>query len=180
MSLVPWLNDLFYERRWPALYDQNFGLGISSLDLATPSLFSVPLRSGYFRPWRLMATNDSGVSNVVNDKDSFKVNLDVQQFKPDEVTVKVADGYLVVEGKHEERGDEHGTISRQFIRRYRLPNNVDESAITSTLSSDGVLQLVAPKKQSDESSEKIIPITQTNQPAIKPKESETKSEEMDS
>lgn len=70
----------------------------------------------------------------------------MQQFKPEEVTVKVVDNFIVVEGKHEERGDEHGFVSRHFVRKYRLPQNCDESAISSTLSSDGVLQLVAPKK----------------------------------
>ena len=47
---------------------------------------------------------------------SLQVNLDVQQFKPEELTVKVADKFLVVEGKHEERSDEHGFVSRQFTR----------------------------------------------------------------
>lgn len=74
------------------------------------------------------------------------MNLDVQQFKPEEVTVKVVNNYLVVEAKHEERGDEHGYISRHFVRRYKLPEDIDLDAITSTLSSDGVLQLMAPKK----------------------------------
>ena len=69
----------------------------------------------------------------------FQVNLDVQQFRPEEVTVKVSDNFLVVEGKHDERGDEHGYISRHFIRRYRLPENVNPDAITSSLSSDCLL-----------------------------------------
>lgn len=76
----------------------------------------------------------------------LQVNLDVQQFKPEELTVKVVNKQIVVEGKHEERSDEHGVISRQFIRKYRLPDNVDKDSISSTLSSDGVLQLTALKK----------------------------------
>ena len=70
----------------------------------------------------------------------------MQQFKPDELKVSVVDDFLVVEGKHEERGDEHGSISRQFNRRYKLPSDVDHQALVSKLSSDGVLSLEAPKK----------------------------------
>lgn len=171
MSLVPYLlHDLLEDVRRPTLYDQHFGLGISPFDLVSPGALSVPLRSGYMRPWRHLATADSGISNIVNDKDNFKVNLDVQQFKPEEITVKVADNIIVVEAKHEERGDEHGYVSRHFVRKYKLPQNCDETAISTTLSSDGVLQLVAPKKAVEPSSERIISITQTNKPALKPKE----------
>lgn len=74
MSLVPYLlNDLLEDVRRPALYDQHFGLGISPLDLASPGVLSAPLRCGYLRPWRHLSTSNSGMSNVTNDKDSFKV-----------------------------------------------------------------------------------------------------------
>lgn len=74
MSLVPYLlSDYLEGIRRPTLYDQHFGLGISPSDMASPGVLSGPLRSGYLRPWRHMATGDSGVSNVINDKDSFKV-----------------------------------------------------------------------------------------------------------
>lgn len=76
----------------------------------------------------------------------MQVNLDVQQFKPEEINVKVVDDYLVVEGKHEEKQDKHGYISRQFTRRYKLPENVNLEAIQSSLSSDGILSIAAPKK----------------------------------
>lgn len=75
-----------------------------------------------------------------------QVNLDVQQFKPEEINVKVVDDHLVVEGKHEERQDKHGYISRQFTRRYKLPENVELESLKSTLSSDGILAITAPKK----------------------------------
>lgn len=74
MSILPYLlHDLFDEARRPTLYDQHFGVGISPANMASPGVLSVPLRSGYMRPWRHLATADSGVSNVINDKDSFTV-----------------------------------------------------------------------------------------------------------
>lgn len=75
-----------------------------------------------------------------------QVILDVQQFSPHEITVKTIDNHVVVEAKHEEKQDEHGYISRHFVRRYVLPPSHDLVNITSTLSSDGVLTITAPKK----------------------------------
>jgi len=75
-----------------------------------------------------------------------QVILDVQQFSPDEITVKTVDNHVVVEAKHEEKQDEHGYVSRHFVRRYVLPPSHDLVNITSTLSSDGVLTITAPKK----------------------------------
>lgn len=70
----------------------------------------------------------------------------MQQFSPDEISVKTVDNHVVVEAKHEEKQDEHGYISRHFVRRYVLPPSHDLVNITSTLSSDGVLTITAPKK----------------------------------
>lgn len=98
--------------------------------------------------------------------------MDVQQFKPDEVNVKIVDNYLVVEGKHEEKQDKHGFISRQFTRRYRLPDDVQQENISSSISSDGILSISAPKKSQaiGNSNERQIPIVHTNAPALKQKQ----------
>src|SRR5690242_14888947 len=63
-----------------------------------------------------------GFSNVHNDQNKFAVVLDCKQFKPDELNVSVDDDkyQLVIHGKHEERTDEHGYITREFERRYVL------------------------------------------------------------
>jgi len=146
MAILPYLLEKLAQ---PTMYDQHFGLGLFDDDLLLrPELSEInrcPVLSSYLRPWHLNPSK-SGLSHIQNDENNFKVNLDVQQFKPNEVSVKVADGYIVVDGKHEERSDEHGFISRQFTRRYQVPDNVDPNMITSTLSSDGVLSIGAPKK----------------------------------
>lgn len=149
MSILPFLLE---ELSQPIVYDQHFGLGLLDDDLYfRPQNYGFNNRhpllvKAYQRPCRPSSPSQSGLSHIQNDQNNFKVNLDVQQFKPEEVSVKVVDGYVVVDGKHEERSDEHGFISRQFTRRYKLPDNVDAAAITSTLSSDGVLSFGAPKK----------------------------------
>lgn len=95
------------------------------------------------------------------EKDGFQVTMDVQQFKPEELTVKVVGDFIVVEGQHEEREDEHGFISRHFVRRYALPKGYDSEQIASTLSSDGILAIKVLPATSESSKERVIEIQQT-------------------
>lgn len=146
------------------------------------------LRSGYLRPWQRSPTSlqkqESG-STLNIDNEKFEVILDVQQFTPNEITVKVTDKFVLVEGKHEERQDEHGFVSRQFSRRYMLPSewkgnnsislilfnyftltpslgDVNPDNVTSSLSSDGLLTITAPlKKLPPPATERVVPISQT-------------------
>ncbi|XP_072945957.1 protein lethal(2)essential for life-like [Epargyreus clarus] len=162
MALLPSLIDL--ELRPRRLRDQLFGLDLSPDDYLM-DVFDRPLlrarHSRYLRPWRNLALleRDAG-STIKTDKDKFQVNLDVQHFSPEEISVKTSDGYVVVEGKHEERKDEHGYISRQFKRRYKLPEHCNPETVESKLSSDGVLTITAPKI-SNAAGERSVPITQT-------------------
>ncbi|XP_018348888.1 PREDICTED: protein lethal(2)essential for life-like isoform X1 [Trachymyrmex septentrionalis] len=156
MSIVPlvfrnWWDD--FDRPVSRLLDQHFGIGLhrddlisslSGLGLDRPS---VRFGNRYYRPWgNVTRQNSSGTSTIQLDNDNFQVILDVQQFSPDEITVKTIDNHVVVEAKHEEKQDEHGYISRHFVRRYVLPPSHDLVNITSTLSLDGVLTVTAPKK----------------------------------
>ncbi|KAJ8966311.1 hypothetical protein NQ314_003576 [Rhamnusium bicolor] len=107
---------------------------------------------------------DTG-SSVNFDKDKFQANLDVQQFKPEEISVKVTgDNTVTIEGKHEEKQDQHGYISRHFIRKYVLPENCDVKNVQSKLSSDGVLSITAPKIDEKKIEHREIPIIRTGQP----------------
>lgn len=158
MSVVPlifrdWWDD--FERPVSRLMDQHFGRGLNRDDLLSRFSdinFDRPLRSifrdRYYRPWRNVTGQPSSGSSTIqlDNKDNFQVILDVQQFSPEEITVKTVGNNVIVEAKHEERQDEHGFVSRQFIRRYVLPPSHDVINITSSLSSDGVLTITAPKK----------------------------------
>ncbi|XP_029161017.1 protein lethal(2)essential for life-like isoform X6 [Nylanderia fulva] len=186
MSIVPmvfrdWWDDI--DRPVSRLLDQHFGTGLLRDDLISNftglGLNRAPLRSiignTYYRPWRNVARqNSSGSSTIQLDNDTFQVILDVQQFSPDEISVKTVDNHVIVEAKHEEKQDEHGYISRHFIRRYVLPPSHDLVNVTSTLSSDGVLTVTAPKKNiTPAGSERVINVIQTGVPAVKPVPVET-------
>lgn len=189
MSLVPllfsdWWEDLDQPHR---LLDQNFGLGLHPEQLVTPSRLELYLqprrRPNYVRPWHeLLRSNDAGTSTVHADKDKFQVVLDVQQFQPEEIDVKVADKYVIVTAKHEEKRDEHGWISRQFTRKYMIPDQCDLDQVASKLSSDGVLTISAPRKDQPKlENERVIQIEHTGKPAVQAratKQKQQKEEEM--
>ncbi|CAL8275753.1 unnamed protein product [Arctogadus glacialis] len=153
----PW-----FRRGYPGndarLFGQFFGEGM--YDFPTPAV------SPYYRPAfyrHLLDSGYSGVSEVRSDQDRFTVYLDVRHFSPEEVQVSVADGYVEVRGKHEERQDDHGYVSREFQRRYRLPSDVAPPTLTCTLSGDGLLTLHAHKLGRDgepcRNRERSIPVT---------------------
>ncbi|XP_071641610.1 protein lethal(2)essential for life isoform X1 [Temnothorax longispinosus] len=199
MSIVPlvfrnWWDD--FDRPVSRLLDQHFGTGLHRDDLISsltglgidrPPLRSIFGNRPYYRPWgNVTRQNSSGTSTIQLDNDTFQppsrgaalsdpqVILDVQQFSPNEISVKTVDNHVVVEAKHEEKQDEHGYISRHFVRRYVLPPSHDLVNITSTLSSDGVLTITAPKKNmTPAGTERVVNIVQTGVPAAKPVPVET-------
>lgn len=101
------------------------------------------------------------------------MNLDVQHFAPNEITVRTkGDNTIEIEGNHEEKQDEHGYISRRFVRKYILPKGHDINQVQSNLSSDGVLTITAPKTDAG-AQQRTVPIQQTGQPS-KPVEDKSK------
>lgn len=173
MSLLPlFLNDNWHTSRPSRLLDQHFGVGLDLDDLLSPLTHPSDIRAlsrcptGYYRPWRSTASGNDTGSTVIANKDGFQVKLDVQQFKPEEITVKVTGKNTVtIEGKHEEKQDEHGYISRHFVRKYVLPDGHDINNVVSNLSSDGVLSITAPKIGEENNEHREIRIQQTGQPA---------------
>ncbi|XP_066598623.1 protein lethal(2)essential for life-like isoform X2 [Prorops nasuta] len=187
MSIVPlvfrdWWDEL--DRPMSRLMDQHFGSGLRRDDLLSNfSNLGINRRpffgNSYYRPWNVATRqNSSGASTIQLDQEKFQVILDVQQFSPDEISVKVVDNNVIVEAKHEERQDEHGYVSRHFVRRYVLPSSHDVSNVTSSLSSDGVLTITAPKKSLiPAGTERFIDIVKTGVPAEKPVVVETITEQ---
>lgn len=90
----------------------------------------------------------------------FEVTFDVSAFKPEEINVKVKDREIQVDGKHEEREDDIGIVSRNFSRRFNLPEEFDADTIATFLSTEGKMTIKASKPQPPavETSERVIPI----------------------
>ncbi|XP_076675865.1 protein lethal(2)essential for life [Andrena cerasifolii] len=181
MSLLPLLFSAWWAdmERPHRMWDQNFGMGLhpeqlllpnSMMDKFNPTMMNRAAMDMFFRQLAesMRRGESSGTSTITADKDMFKVILDVQQFKPEEISVKLADRFVVVEAKHEEKRDQHGLISRQFMRKYMLPEQVDEKELSSSISSDGILMIMAPLKQAEEKpNERKIKIELTGKPAVR-------------
>ncbi|KAF7687205.1 heat shock protein beta-1 [Silurus meridionalis] len=80
-----------------------------------------------------------GVSEVSTQQNRWTVTLDVNHFAPSDITVRTQGGFLEIEGKHNERQDEHGYISRFFLRKYKLPAGIEVQSIRTCVTGDGVL-----------------------------------------
>lgn len=113
-----------------------------SLD-SLASSFSMRPYLDEFRSWDLF---DGGEKKSFVGKDGFQVSLDVQHFAPNEISVKTENNQVVINAKHEEKRDNHGYISREFTRRYVLPDEFKPEDVTSSLSSDGVLTVKAARR----------------------------------
>ncbi|XP_069470400.1 alpha-crystallin B chain isoform X1 [Ambystoma mexicanum] len=161
----PWARRPFYSFLRPSrIFDQSFGDHLSEVDLVpsvgapNPFYFKFPFL-------RVPSWVESGLSEMRLEKDKFSLNLDVKHFSPEELQVKVLGDFIEIHGKHEERQDEHGYVSRDFHRKYKMPVDVESLSITSSLSSDGVLTVIGPRRLSDVP-ERIIPVTREEKPAI--------------
>ncbi|KAM4600965.1 heat shock protein beta-6 [Polymixia lowei] len=100
-------------------------------------------------PELLIPETDQTSSAQVNcDHSGFTVQVDVKLFNPGDLVVKVTGDFVEVQGKHEEKKkDGPGIITRQFNRRFRIPEGVDIMALESAVSPAGILIISAPMLQ---------------------------------
>ncbi|XP_029469117.1 heat shock protein beta-1 [Rhinatrema bivittatum] len=181
------------------LFDQSFGLPQIPEDWHHWPSTSWP---GYVRPVPNLATDvvpstspaaaagagptysralsrqlSSGISEIQQTASRWKISLDVNHFAPEELVVKTKEGIVEITGKHEEKQDEHGFISRCFTRKYTLPLGVDASLVVSSLSPDGTLTVEAPlPKPAVQSTEITIPVTFESRAEIGPTEAKKPEE----
>ncbi|CAL1615717.1 unnamed protein product [Knipowitschia caucasica] len=118
----------------------------------SPGPLFVPHISGSMR--------QAGPSSPSSDAERFmwRVCLDLSHFSPSEITLSVKDGLLQVQGRHEERPDQHGFVARCFTRKYRLPAEMDACSLVSWFSVDGILTVEAPVAEPSVPASVIIPI----------------------
>lgn len=173
MAFLPLILDIADELTATPYRRNNFGRHIHPNELeiiADPGFLQalgIPRHQAecHYRPRCLRKANKCGdaADLAITGKDGFQLCMDVKDFAPNEISVKTVDDTIVVEGKHEERQDQHGYISRQFTRRYTLPDGYDAKDVVSQLSSDGVLTVKAPPqpKAIEGNNVRVIQIQQT-------------------
>ncbi|GIX82161.1 protein lethal(2)essential for life [Caerostris darwini] len=134
-------------------------------DLYEPTDYIVP--SGVFNtpyfiiPQRPQATVAARRSDAERDSDKRQVMINMKQFRPHEIDVKIVDNFVVIHGKHQEQADAHGFVSIEFTRRFQLPDDAEPRTVTASLSQDGMLTIQAPRKRLEPppKNERNVPIT---------------------
>lgn len=91
--------------------------------------------------------------DIKESKDAFRIEAELPGMSKDDVKVTVQDGVLSIQGERtqeEETGDsKHHRVERiygSFIRRFTLPDNVDENSIQASFK-NGVLSLSLAKAE---------------------------------
>ncbi|XP_069981188.1 protein lethal(2)essential for life-like [Penaeus vannamei] len=102
------------------------------------------LMSSYRRVRNRNLQQENQVMAFSEDDQNHKVVLDVHDFKSGDVKVRVEDNQVVVEGCVEKEEGDFKSM-KSFCRRFNFPGKVDMEAVTSAMSSDGVLTVTAPK-----------------------------------
>ncbi|CAG5876756.1 heat shock protein beta-1 [Menidia menidia] len=156
----------FPSSHWPGyLRPSLLGPDMATVMPHTPTMY--PSHSMAHPHRALSRQMSSGMSEIHQTPDNWKVSLDVSHFSPEELVVKTKDGVLEISGKHEERKDEHGFVSRCFTRKYTLPPTATIDKVTSSLSPDGVLTVEAPvARPAIQSSETTIPVNVESRGAV--------------
>lgn len=171
MSIIPIFSNFDY------LMGHDFGFDLTPDDIFDhhPNKKSCPRRN----PYDLCCRRQKLECKSVFGKDGFQVSMDVQHFQPNELTVKIVDQTIIVEGKHDEKEDGHGFISRQFVRKYQLPKGFKAEEVTTSLSSDGILTVKAPKPPTAiEGKERILEIQPTEPAHLNIKENCEKKDDV--
>ncbi|XP_068615312.1 heat shock protein beta-8-like [Brachionichthys hirsutus] len=117
-----------------------------------PSPFGSSLRTGF--PARqstggpTLYTSRYGESSprsspTTTGGEPWKVCVNVHSFKPEELSVKTRDGFVEVSGKHEEKQEEGGIVTKNFTKKIQIPIDVDPLTVFASLSPEGVLIMEA-------------------------------------
>merc|ERR1712027_58637 len=100
----------------------------------SPRTHKVGAAADYTAP----SATDSDTSVLLQYKEGsdYKLALNMQQYSPDDITIKLNGRTLTIEAAG------HG---EQFKQKHVIPDNIDLDAMSSSFSSDGVLVIKAPK-----------------------------------
>lgn len=157
-------NSIVNNSRHGSIFDN--GRNNSIFDDRAASIFDRTERSGSLFDrdnTALFAGNSeqNGISRVVYDDDTYKILVNVANYKPEELVIKTIGNTVNVEAKHEEKtSDGHSFSTKSFQQSFTLPRGVNPESVSSSLSKDGTLTIAAPLPPSlkQVSNERLVPI----------------------
>ncbi|XP_078466251.1 heat shock protein beta-11-like [Lampetra planeri] len=93
--------------------------------------------------------------------DGFVASLDVQDFSPQDLAVKVSGDKLVVAGRREVKSGEGSSYShscQEFHRETQLPRDVDPQSVSCCLTEDGKLKVKGQRRALPAATERVVAI----------------------
>jgi HSP20 family molecular chaperone IbpA len=130
--------------------------------------------------WHRFTTKKPPMGIQLDCKDKFIILVDVKEFTPEELSIESSEYVVRVEGKHADKRDDHGLISRTFSRVYDLPKSVQAQDISCVLLPGGVLEIAAPKaKGFSEAPMLTVPLTISDEAEQEIVEEEKRRDGMD-
>lgn len=85
----------------------------------------------------------------ITEKDGkFNCVMDVKDFNPKDLSVRVVDDRVVVEGKFEQKSEDGSSVAaKEFYKEFNMPASADIDQVATALSKDGILTVKAPKRE---------------------------------
>ncbi|CAG9539554.1 unnamed protein product [Cercopithifilaria johnstoni] len=108
-----------------------------------PTIFTDHWRPSNCLPYGILRFRNEDLlsSQIINNAEKFSVSIDAKNFAPNEITVNTEGNELKIGALHV---DNKGT--KQFERRYVIPDNVMMECSETKISPDGVLIVTLFKK----------------------------------
>jgi len=85
----------------------------------------------------------------ITEKDGkFNCVMDVKDFNPKDLSVRVVDDRVVVEGKYMQQSEDGSSVAaKEFYKEFNMPPSADIDQVATALSKDGILTVKAPKRE---------------------------------
>jgi len=115
-----------------------------------------------FTPSIFMSENKNvGKTNIINNDNEYIVQMSVPGFKKDDIDISINDDVLTISSEYENSKEEKKDnfyrkefVKSSFSRSFVIPDDVNIDKIDAEMS-DGILNVVFPKKEIKEENKKI-------------------------
>jgi len=127
-----------------------------------------PKKSLDHRTSPLVLLDDKNDQVTITD-DKFLISLNTDGYKPEELSVKTTDQFVLIEGHHEEMSP-NSQVSRSFSKKWTIPDGVIVDEIFSIVNSkNGDLLVEAPRETPEDKTAdklKLIKIYDGEKPRV--------------
>jgi len=88
--------------------------------------------------------------SIKHEKDKLEISIDVREYRPDDLDVKVENNNLIISAKHEIR-ENNEIRTKVFEQKFSLPPGINPESVRSNLTREGTLVVTATKEIQDNS-----------------------------